>query len=186
MTKNVIKIELPTTTIDFKIGKKTYSLSLADKSRARINKKYEDITKFEDDKGDSTQLVISRYQDAIDEIEKEKDARKLTDNPMTKTEELEKRQSEIAKFQGEVDKNDNELNVHVKKNAVEFLDYLFGKGVGDELYGLVDQNTIALSKIIFQVMTEFNRENDIYEYRNNYMQKLAALTGSADVEEYDE
>lgn len=180
MAKNIIKIELPTTSIEFKIGKKTYTLSLADKSRARINKKYSDITKFEDDKGDSTQLVIHRYQDAIDEIEKEKDARELTDNPMTKTEEFEKRQKMIAKFQKEADKNANELDVHTKKSAVEFLDYLFGDGTGDELYGLVDQNTIALSKIIFQIMTEFNRENDIYQYRDTYMKKLASVSTAKD------
>jgi hypothetical protein len=179
MAKNVIKIELPTTSIEFKIGKKTYTLSLADKSRARINKKYSDITEFEDDKGDSTQLVINRYQDAIDEIEKEKDARELTDNPMTKTEEFERRQEMIAKFQKEVNKNSNELDVHTKKSAVEFLDYLFGDGIGDELYGLVDQNTIALSKIIFQIMTEFNRENDIYQYRDTYMKKLASVSNTA-------
>lgn len=180
MTKHVIDVELPATKIEFKIGAKTYTLSLADKSRARINKKYDAITKFEDEKGDSTEMVIKRYQDAIDDIEKERDKRELTDNPMSNEEEFKKRQAEIAKFQNEVDKNNQDLDIHTKKSAIEFLDYLFGQGTGNELYNLVDQNTIALSKIIFQIMTEFNRENNIYQYRDAYMQKLAAIDKTSD------
>lgn len=175
MTKHVIDVELPATKIEFKIGAKTYTLSLADKSRARINKKYDAITKFEDEKGDSTEMVIKRYQDEIDKIEKERDERELTDNPISNQEEFKKRQATIAKFQSEVDKNNKELDIHTKKSAIDFLDYLFGEGTGNDLYNLVDRNTIALSKIIFQIMTEFNRENDIYQYRETYIKKLAEI-----------
>ena len=180
MAKSVINIEIPTTNIDFKIGKKTYSISLADKSRARINNRYDEITKYEDANGDSTQLMLSKYQDVIDNIEKERNKREDSKNPMTKQEEVELKQKAISEFQKKIDKNDKELYDKSEKTAIEFLDYIFGDGAGNEIYNLVDQNTIALSKIIFQIMTEFNRENNIYEYRQSYMKKLADMTDSDD------
>lgn len=173
MTNKAIKIEMPTTVIEFDLGVKKYKLSLADKSRARINKKYQDITDYETKKNKALDLIISNRRDELEDLDAEQTKREETDNPMRNSEK-EARRSEIDdKYQAEIDSTQKKLDTHTKKESTSFLDYLFGDGAGKEIFEMCDENTIAVTKVIFQVMTEFNRENDIYDYRTKYLAKLA-------------
>lgn len=157
-----IKIQVPKSEIVFKLGDEAFTLSLADKSRARINEKYRAIAQAE--------LANNQHIAAMERELAEKMSNikaNLSDSA------AKKRESAISndyerKFQLAADEAENIANTQY----LPFIDILFGEGAGDRVYHICGENIIAVNKVIAIVMTKLNNENDVTDYMTQYAESI--------------
>lgn len=163
------RILMPQSSIKFAIGEKKYKLSLEDKSRQRINEAYSKINYLEAKNNQKSQVLQQEYAEKLQEIN-ETDGKKESEL-MTLRNELE---NEYTGKLDEVAAKSEEIAIAEYK---PFLDLLFGKQAGDEIFWMVNNNSIAVNKIIASVMLEFNQANDVEDYMvrqvNNVMKMKA-------------
>lgn len=173
-----IKIEVPKSEIQFDLSGETFTLSLADKSRASINEKYRTIAQAE--------LLNNQH---IAEMERELAERLANIKTNLSDSAAKKREAAIN--------NDYERKFKLASDRAEeiaatqyrpFVDTLFGEGAGDKVYKMCGDNIIAVNKIIAIVMTHLNEENDVTDYMADYaksVEKMKAILEGGDAHEVD-
>jgi hypothetical protein len=157
-----IKIEVPKSEIEFDLGGNIFKLSLADKSRARINEKYRVIAQAE--------LLNNQH---IAAMERELSEKLSNIKSNLSDSEAKKRESAISndydrKFKQAADKAEEIANAQY----LPFVDVLFGDGAGDRVYHICGENIIAVNKVIAIVMTNLNNENDVTDYMAEYAKSI--------------
>lgn len=168
------RILMPQSSIKFAIGEKKYKLSLEDKSRQRINEAYSKINYLEAKNNQDAQVLRQEYVEKLQEID-EIDGKKESEL-MAMRNELEN------EYTGKLDvvaAKSEEIAITEYK---PFLDLLFGKQAGDEIFWMVNNNSIAVNKIIASVMLEFNQANDVEDYmvrQVNSVMKMKAKANEA-------
>lgn len=163
------RILMPQSTIKFLLGAHEYTLSLEDKSRQSINEAYSKINYLEAKNNQDAQVLRQEYVEKLQEID-DLDGKKESEL-MAMRNELEN------EYTGKLDvvaAKSEEIAIAEYK---PFLDLLFGKQAGDEIFWMVNNNSIAVNKIIASVMLEFNQANDVEDYMvrqvNNVMKMKA-------------
>lgn len=172
--QKVHRILMPQSTIKFALGAHKYTLSLEDKSRKRINEAYSKINYLEAKNNQNAQILQQEYAEKLQEIDE-------ADN---------KKESELMAMRNELENEyTDKLNAVAAKSEEiaiaeykPFLDLLFGKQAGDEIFWMVNNNSIAVNKIIAAVMLEFNQANDVEDYmvrQANNVMKMKAKANEA-------
>lgn len=174
-----IKIEVPKSEIAFDLGGTIFKLSLADKSRARINEKYRAIAQAE--------LLNNQHIAAMERelTEKLSNIRTHLSDSAAK-----KRESAISNdYDSKFEKAAEEAERIANTQYLPFVDILFGDGAGDRVYHICGENIIAVNKVIAIVMTKLNEENDVTDYMAEYAASIKrenAILEGGDASEADE
>lgn len=157
-----IKIEVPKSEIAFDLGGNIFKLSLADKSRARINEKYRAIAQAE--------LLNNQHIAAMERelAEKLSNIRTNLSDSAAK-----KRESAISNdYDRRFEKAAAESERIANTQYLPFVDVLFGEGAGNRVYHICGDNIIAVNKVIAIVMTKLNNENDVTDYMAEYAESI--------------
>lgn len=173
-----IKIEVPKSELSFDLGGEIFTVSLADKSRARINEKYRAIAQAE--------LLNNQH---IAEMERELADRLSNIRTHLSDSEAKKREAAISNdYDRRFKKAADEAEDIAKTMYLPFVDVLFGDGAGDRVNHICGDNIIAVNKVIAIVMTTINNENDVTDYMQSYaksLEKMKTILEAGDADESD-
>ncbi|WP_262315371.1 hypothetical protein [Lacticaseibacillus parakribbianus] len=165
-----IKITVPETAINFDIGGKVYTLSLADKSRAKITEEYRAIETHEIAANKHIEDLQGELQYKLSHVKRD-----LTDQQAKQREEALQ-----ADFTRKFNFAADQAETYGQQAYPAFLDTLFGAGSGAEIYETCGRNTVAVSKVIGIVMAKMNAANDVEDYMQKYAKEVDALKQEAE------
>lgn len=160
-----IKLNVPLSEIKFELSGNIFTLSLSDKSRARINSEYRKISQME---LENNQRVTTL----------EYDLQQKLSNIKTNLSDADAKKREIA-ISADYDRKFQQASDQAEKIANEmylpFVDTLFGDGSGQKVYEICGNNIIAVNKIIAIVMAKMNAENDVTDYMAEYAKSVEKM-----------
>lgn len=169
-----IKLNVPLSEIKFDLGGEIFTLSLSDRSRARINDEYRKISQAELENNQRVTTLELELQQKLS-------------NVRTNLNDTEAKKREIA-ISADYDRKFQQASDQAEKIADEmylpFVDTLFGEGCGQKVYTICGENIIAVNKVIAIVMAKMNAENDVTDYMTEYAKSVEkmkrVLEGDAD------
>lgn len=185
-----IVINMPKDHLDFDIAGETFTASFADKSKAKYNAEIKEIEQAEiknSQRVEQLQLQVSEKTDALDKRHVAQADLKVMDkdeidklNPLNDEKYLAAKQKldrdYVKKFNDLYEKQTNDS----KDRYFKWLDQLFGEGSGKKIYGICGESTTVLAKVVTQIITEVNKENDMVDYREKIQAQVADLKQSED------
>ncbi|WP_076633571.1 hypothetical protein [Lactiplantibacillus plantarum] len=168
MTKNVIKLEIPSDSMTFSIGGEEYTVSFADKSFALFSEQYDEIKMAE------VKLQQELQHKAVELNDKQAQAENdMVNEPMTK---LDQRKQTLERHYIKIyDKIQNDYKAKAKERFYNLLDAMFGKGSGEKIYHSCNDSMIVLAKVVAQIMINIENNTDIQDYRDKYLANIKAL-----------
>lgn len=174
--QNIIKVPIPKASLKFDIAGKVYTLSLADKSRAAINTKYQEIEARETANNQHMAELQNKLVEELGSVSDTASDQQADNYRFRVNNKYEKLFDKAAEKSEEIG----------REQYLPFLDTLFGENAGAEIYAVCGQNIVAVSKVIGVVMVNLNKENQVDDYMAEYAKSVEALKLQAEGGAVDE
>lgn len=173
MSMAVIKI--PKTSIDFEIGDKHYTLSLADRTVNQINKEMREI-QVDEQKGIQDLVEkTAKYNEQLEDLKAKANIEGISDEEFSHQANILSNRVDRM-FQ---DRSEKSVQI-VKEHYIEYLDVCFGKNVGQEIYKMCNESTSVLGKVITEISIALNTEQDVSDYRKKKIKEIEDLQNDSE------
>lgn len=173
----MVVIEIPKSTLDFEIGNKKYTLDMSDKTINQLNYKVNQIQTNEIKAEQVIQEKIASYDEELKNLRSKNTIQGLNQADF---------KHEEHKLQNKFDRmviNASEKSFKKLTEAyINFLNYVFGNNAGQDIYQLCNESTIVLGKVVTQISVAINNDQDLVDYRMQYVKKIKALKNGDKVE----
>lgn len=166
----MVVIEIPKSTLDFEIGGKKYVLDMSDKTINQLNFKVNQIQMNEIKAEQAVQEKIAAYDDELQNLRSKNTLKGL--NQVDYKHEEHKLQNKFDRMVVNASKKSFKEMTHA---YIDFLDYIFEKNAGQDIYQMCNESTVVLGKIVTQISVAINNDQDLVDYRMQYVNKIRAL-----------
>lgn len=166
----MVVIEIPKSTLNFEIGNKKYVLDMSDKTINQLNFKVNQIQMNEIKAEQAVQEKIAAYDDELQNLRSKNTLKGLNQVDY---------KHEEHKLQNKFDRmvvNASEKSFNEMTHAyIDFLDYIFKKNAGQDIYQMCNESTVVLGKIVTQISVAISNDQDLVDYRMQCVNKIKAL-----------